>query len=166
MGNDHTEKPDKDDNAKPRAPGAADTPQERFQGDDIVETRAAMEEARKNGEALLKAAARGHEDKVRAILEDGFGALTVESGTGATPLHVAAASGAREIVRLLLGNESCLRMLLVRDHRGRLPSDYAHLYAHDAVLARYLAMKAGKRAAELGIAFTHKPLKEKSQFDF
>jgi len=51
---------------------------------------------------------------------------------------------------------------LLRDNRGRLPSEMAYLYGEDVAVARLLGNKERKQAKEQGIKLTRRPGSESS----
>ena len=65
--------------------------------------------------------------------------------TGETALHVAAACKARDVMRILIAHPDC--DYLIRDYKGRLPSELAFLYGNDPTMARLLRIKERQQAA-------------------
>ncbi|MCB9989306.1 MAG: ankyrin repeat domain-containing protein [Rhodospirillales bacterium] len=70
-------------------------------------------------------------------------------GTGETVLHVAAATGARDALRLLIQIEGC--DFLIRDNCGRLASEVAFVVGNDPAVARLLRIKERKQAKKQGV---------------
>jgi len=64
--------------------------------------------------------------------------------TGGTLLHVAAAYGVRRIIRLILKQDAT--NYLMRDFKGRHPSELAYEVARDFVLGRFLMKKEIQQA--------------------
>jgi ankyrin repeat protein len=106
------------------------------------------------GREFLTAAERGDAMAVGAFLEEGFPANWQDNRTKETALHVAAASQARGVLRVLLDAGQC--DYLLRDKGGRLASDLAYLYGHDPAAARLLGVKERKQAETHGITLTSK----------
>ncbi|GAB3326684.1 hypothetical protein GCM10027428_35430 [Haliea atlantica] len=79
-----------------------------------------------------------------------------ERGTKFTALHAAAATGARMTARLLLETGKCDHLL--RDFKGRLPSELANLYGNDPALAHLLGIKERKQGDREGIRVTRRPI--------
>jgi uncharacterized protein len=101
------------------------------------------------GREFLKAAERGDALAVGAFLEEGFPANWQDSRTKETALHVAAASRARDVLRILLNADQS--DYLLRDKGGRLASDLAFLNGRDSAAARLLGVKERKQAEAQGI---------------
>lgn len=106
------------------------------------------------GRELLKAAERGNDLIVGAFIEEGFPANYQDPITGQTVLHVAAGTGARDVLRLLIASGVCY--FLVRDRQGRLASELAFLFGRDPAVAHLLRMKERTQAAEQGIKLTRR----------
>lgn len=102
-----------------------------------------------------KAIDRGNPCKLKKILDKGFPLNLLNPVTGGTALHSLAAGGARPAIRLLLTYENI--DFLIRDKKGRLPSEMAYLYGHDPALARLLGIKERKQAEAKGIKLTRRP---------
>lgn len=68
---------------------------------------------------------------------------------GMTPLHHAAASGARPCIRLLVASGKC--DYLIRDSQGRYAFELAIEWARDYAVGRLLAKKQAQQAAAQGV---------------
>lgn len=101
------------------------------------------------GEALLNAAQRGDAMSMEGIILAGASVNVQDKQTGATPLHFAAAYGARSALRVLLGTRRC--DFLIRDKAGRLASEMAGLYASDPAVAKLLRLKERAQADSQGV---------------
>lgn len=101
------------------------------------------------GEALLNAAQRGDAMSMEGLITAGASVNIQDKQTGATPLHFAAAYGARSALRVLLGTRRC--DFLIRDKAGRLASEMAGLYAGDPAVAKLLRMKERAQADSEGV---------------
>jgi ankyrin repeat protein len=99
--------------------------------------------------ALLDAAKIGDEQQIHYLLCHGASADSVDPVTGATALHYAAAYAARPALRAVIKHERC--NFLIRDNRGRLPSQLARASGHDRAMARLLLIKEIKQAQAQGI---------------
>ncbi|MEZ5551535.1 MAG: ankyrin repeat domain-containing protein [Pseudomonadales bacterium] len=106
------------------------------------------------GRAFLRAAETGNADRVGAFLEDGFSVNYQDPGTGETALHAAAGTRARDVFRRIL-EEPDIDYLL-RDHKGRLPSEVAYVYGRDPAMARLLAIKEKAQARTQGLVLTRR----------
>lgn len=112
------------------------------------------------GREFLKAAERGSAVVIGAFLEEGFPANWQDNRTKETALHVAAASRARGVLRILLEAGQC--DYLLRDKGGRLASDLAYLYGHDPSAARLLGIKERKQAEAQGTGLSRRPVSPSS----
>jgi hypothetical protein len=106
------------------------------------------------GRELLKAAERGNDLIVGAFIEEGFPANYQDPITGQTVLHVAAGTGARDVLRLLIASGVCY--YLVRDRQGRLASELAFLFGRDPAVAHLLRMKERTQADAQGVKLTRR----------
>lgn len=107
------------------------------------------------GREFLRAAERGNAPMVAAFIEEGFPAKFQDRLTGETALHISAATGARKVLRVLLGSGLC--DFLLRDKGGRLASELAYLFGKDPAAARLLGIKERKQAEDTGITLTRRP---------
>jgi ankyrin repeat protein len=99
--------------------------------------------------ALLDAAKIGDEQQIHNLLDYGVPIDFADPVTGATALHYVAAYAARPALRELIKRERC--NFLVRDNRGRLPSQLARQSGHDPAMARLLLIKEIRQAQAQGI---------------
>lgn len=99
--------------------------------------------------ALLRCAGRGNEPGMTKCLIKGGNVNERLPGTGETVLHVAAATGARDALRLLIQIEGC--DFLIRDNCGRLASEVAFVVGNDPAVARLLRIKERKQAKKQGV---------------
>lgn len=107
---------------------------------------------------FIEAVEHGNAEKVKAILEAGFPVNFQEPATGQTALHIAAASQAREVVRILLETGQC--DLLLRDNRGRLASEMAGVFGEDTAMAEDLRRRERAQGKEQGVKVTRRPAPE------
>jgi hypothetical protein len=107
------------------------------------------------GRQFLKAAERGNAPMVGAFIEEGFPANYQDRLTEETALHISAASGARNVLRVLVDCGLC--NFLLRDKGGRLASELAYLFGHDPAAARLLGSKERKQADLEGFELTRRP---------
>ena len=107
------------------------------------------------GREFLRACERGNPETIKIFLEAGMNVNYQDPQTGQAALHVASATKARAAIRVLLVAAQC--DYLIRDKRGRLPSELAYLYGHDPALARLLGNKERKQAEAQGIKLTRRP---------
>lgn len=103
---------------------------------------------------FLVAAERGNTAKIIAGLDEGYSVNYQDPQTEETALHIAAAGGARKVLRALISTGEC--DFLIRDRRGRLASEMAYLHSNDPVAARFLGVKERKQGEELGIRVTRR----------
>lgn len=107
----------------------------------------------------LRAAARGNPETLKIFLSAGMDVNFSADDTGLTALHIAAAGGARPLIRMLLREQRI--NLLTRDHEGRLPSELAFVLGRDPVLARFLRLKERYAANERGLVLTRRQTRKK-----
>lgn len=84
----------------------------------------------------------------RLLAEPGVN-VNVRDNQGMTPLHHAAASGARPCIRLLVASGQC--DYLIRDNQGRYAFELAIEWARDYAVGRLLAKKQAQQAAAQGV---------------
>ena len=142
-----------------RAIAAAYKPHQEVR-DKIAAMLAADESARDEltielAEEFLQVAEHGNASKLRTFIEEGFPVDFQDPETGESVLHIVAACQARKALRVIL--QSGEYDFLLRDKRGRLPSEIAYLYGNDPALARLLGIKERKQAGEQGIELTRRP---------
>lgn len=77
------------------------------------------------------------------------GDVNVRDDEGLTPLHHAAARGARHAIRALVKSGRC--DYLIRDNKGRYAFELAIEWARDHAVARLLMTKQAQQAARLGL---------------
>lgn len=75
--------------------------------------------------------------------------VNVQDDSGMTPLHHAAARGARPCIRLLVASGQC--DYLIRDKQGRYAFELAIEWARDYAVGRLLSMKQAQQAAARGV---------------
>ena len=107
------------------------------------------------GREFLHACERGNPETIKIFLDCGMDVNYQDPQTGQAALHAASAARAREAVRVLLATGKC--DYLIRDKKGRLPSELAYLYGRDPALARLLGNKERKQAEAQGIKLTRRP---------
>lgn len=100
---------------------------------------------------FINAASEGDIEVVREFLLQGGNANYICSNTGLTALHYAAGHRAGKVVDVLLAHEGIDP--LIRDRRGRLPSDMAFSVAHsdrigDILIEAEAAAKFKREAGE------------------
>lgn len=98
---------------------------------------------------FLRAAENGDARRLELHLAKGVPVNSRDRATGGTALHYAAAHGARGTLRVLLKTGRC--DFLIRDKRGRLPSELAGLYGRDPAMARLLLKNEVRQARALKI---------------
>ena len=96
---------------------------------------------RKNQSSLLRAAAKGHEEVVKLLLEKDAELETKDEGYGRTPLLYAARNGHESVVKLLLEKGAKQE---TKDKDGQTPLSCAARNKHEAVVKLLL-----EKAAEL-----------------
>jgi len=104
---------------------------------------------------LLGIARRGNPHKLEIFVEEGFPLNFQHHETGASVLHILAAGGARQALRVILKSDEI--DFLLRDNQGRLASELAYLYGGDVAMARLLGITERKQAAAKGIKLTRRP---------
>lgn len=110
------------------------------------------------GLEFLSACERGNPETLKIFIEAGMDVNYQHPFTGQTALHIASAAQARAVIRILLTVDRC--DFLIRDTKGRLPSEMAYLYGEDPALARLLGNKERKQAEAQGIKLTRRPKPE------
>lgn len=103
----------------------------------------------------MRACERGSPETLKIFIEAGMDVNYQDPLTGQTALHIASAAQARAVIRVLLIVDRC--DFLIRDNKGRLPSELAYLYGRDPALARLLGSKERKQAEAQGIKLTRRP---------
>jgi len=86
----------------------------------------------------------GNLRKVQALLKDHPDLVFSKDNTGSTPLHVAAMTGHKDVVELLLARKAKVN---ARSNDGTTPLHLAAGYGHKEVAELLLANKAGVNAA-------------------
>lgn len=104
---------------------------------------------------FLVAAEHGNTPKIMACLDEGFSVNYQDPETEETALHIAAAGGARKVLRALISTGDC--DFLLRDRRGRLASEMAYLHGNDPAVARLLGIKERRQGDAQGIKVTRRP---------
>ena len=107
------------------------------------------------GNEFLRFADLGDDIRIAAIIDEGFPVNYQDKRNGETALHYAAATDARDVVRVLVESGRC--DYLIRDIWGRLPSELALVHGDDPALARLLRIKERKQAQAQGIKPTRRP---------
>ncbi len=89
------------------------------------------------GIEFLETATWGDDQKIKAFIKQGVPVTYQDTTTGKTALHAAAATQARDVIRVFLSAGERLPAreygivecdFLIRDNKGRLPSELAYLY--------------------------------------
>ncbi|MCP8685947.1 ankyrin repeat domain-containing protein [Marinobacterium sedimentorum] len=121
-------------------------------------SEASKEKKREMIDRILYIVKRGRVDLFNIYLEHGLSINIQSDRTGFTILHMAAACGARDILRVLIKRDDC--DYLLRDKKGRLASELAYLCGPtpDVAVSRLLGIKEKKQADKLGIKLTRRPL--------
>ena len=96
---------------------------------------------------IFRAAQQGDARRVEQLIAGGVPVNSRDRATGATALHYAAAGGSRGVLRTLIKSPEC--DFLVRDKKGRLPSELAGVYGRDPAMARLLLKKEVAQARTL-----------------
>ena len=107
------------------------------------------------GGEFLNAIQRGNPATLEIFLDEGMNVNYQDPQTGQTALHVAANAQARAVIRILLATGKC--DYLIRDKRGRLPSELAYTVGENPAIARLLGNKERKQAEKQGIKVTRRP---------
>lgn len=76
--------------------------------------------------------------------------INIQDARGMTPLHHAAARGARPCIRVLVNHGGC--DYLIRDNDGRYAFELAIEWARDYAVSRLLLKKQIQQAAKQGVA--------------
>lgn len=99
-----------------------------------------------------------HPDKIQAFFEKGFPVNFQNPVDGTTAMHVLAGTRSRSgiVVLAAIGEYD----FLLRDHKGRLASEYAFLFGDDSGLATYLRLCEKKQAEAQGVKLTRRPFKQ------
>ena len=93
---------------------------------------------------FFAAAMNGDACVIKSYLESNWDANLQDSETGLTALHYAASCGAEEVVDILLSNDTT--DVLLKDKKGRLPSEMAFLIAkNDSLGDRLIEVEAETR---------------------
>ena len=116
-------------------------------------------------EELFKAAFKGDQKQVQAILGKGATVNAARTDTGVTPLHMAAQQGHREVVALLLAQGANVNAASARTD-GATPLHSAAYSGHREVVEILLKngankaakMKAGQRPVDLARQQGHRAL--------
>ena len=101
------------------------------------------------GKEFLKAAKRGDAAKLQRLIDQDAPVNFIDATDKATALHYVAAYDARPALRVLLASGKC--NFLIRDRRGRLPSEIAREYGQDRAMARLLLIKEMRQAQAQGL---------------
>ncbi|MCP8685946.1 ankyrin repeat domain-containing protein [Marinobacterium sedimentorum] len=109
---------------------------------------------KKLNEEFLDAIRCGNPARIQAAFDKGASVNYQSDETGFSPLHMAAACGARHAVRALVALDET--DYLLRDKQGRLASELAYLGGHqpDVAVSRLLGMKEVKQAEKLGVTLS------------
>ncbi|MFZ3287777.1 MAG: ankyrin repeat domain-containing protein [Telluria sp.] len=95
---------------------------------------------------------------INSVLQDGTD-INFQDEEGMTPLHHAAALGARPCIRLLVNSGKC--DYLLQDNLGRYASDLAIEWARDYAVGRLLTKHQVRQAYEQGVpAWSKAKIKE------
>ena len=123
---------------------------ERKRPDKFDKRREEREKQRpEQGLALLAAAKRGDTARVETLVRDGAPVNFIDPVHHATALHYLAAYDARRALHILMSTEKC--DFLVRDWKGRLPSEIAREYGRDREMARHLLTEEMRQARRQSI---------------
>jgi len=97
---------------------------------------------------VMECAKAGQANGISIFLDRGYNA-NLQDAEGLTALHHAAARGARACIRVLVASGKC--DYLLKDKRGRFPSQLAIAYGRDVAIARLLAKHERQQARERGL---------------
>ncbi len=112
--------------------------------------RAAVQRLIEVRRGLFLAVERLSAEELAHWLEEPGVNVNVRDEQGMTPLHHAAARGARPCIRLLVASGKC--DYLIRDEHGRYAFELAIEWARDYTVGRLLAKKQVQQAAAQGVA--------------
>lgn len=101
------------------------------------------------GLRLVKAVRQMSSGQVEELLNLRHINVNTQDEDGMTPLHHAAALGARPCIRLLVNSGRC--DYLIRDNQGRYAFELAIEWARDYAVGRLLAKKQAQQAAAQGV---------------
>jgi ankyrin repeat protein len=115
---------------------------------DLIYEMIAWHRKRENRSAEIHSAVRaGDLPKIQAMLKEKPSLVNSKNSGGATPLLLAASTGHREVVELLLASKADING---RDFDGVTPLHRAALYGHKDVVELLLANKADVHARDSG----------------
>ncbi|BBJ23060.1 ankyrin repeat domain-containing protein [Candidatus Nitrotoga sp. AM1P] len=127
---------------------------------DAVLTTSDSEAKNIRGYLLIEAVRNKNTSWINDTLENGTD-VNFQDEEGMTPLHHAAALGARPCIRLLVNSGRC--NYLLRDKLGRYASDLAIEWARDYAVGRLLTKHQVRQACEQGVpAWSKAKIKELS----
>jgi hypothetical protein len=106
-------------------------------------------EIQRLGQGLVKAAKKCNVVELKRLLDLNAPVNYFDRSDQAGVLHYIAAYGARPSLRVMLKSGRC--DFLLRDGRGRLPSELAREFGHDDAMARLLLIKEMRQAQAQGI---------------
>jgi ankyrin repeat protein len=92
---------------------------------------------------FLQYVKEGNALAAKELMGDGLD-VNAQDEYGMTPLHYAAAMGARPCIRLLVNSEKC--DYLIQDNKGRYASELAFEWAKDYAVGVLLSKKQAKQA--------------------
>lgn len=121
---------------------------------DAVLTTSDSEAKNIRGYLLIEAVRSKSTVLTECSLKDGTD-VNFQDEEGMTPLHHAAALGARPCIRLLVNSGRC--NYLLRDKLGRYASDLAIEWARDYAVGRLLTKHQVRQACEQGVPAWSKP---------
>ncbi|MCS0397887.1 ankyrin repeat domain-containing protein [Vibrio diabolicus] len=124
---------------------------------DFNKQRSFDDSGQKLNEEFLDAIRCGNTARIQAAFDKGASVNYQSDITGSTPLHIAAACGARHVLRALVASEKI--DYLLRDKQGRLASELAYLGGPvpDVAASRLLGIKEVYQADKSGIKLTRRP---------
>jgi ankyrin repeat protein len=111
--------------------------------------RAAVQRQVEVRRGLFLAVERLSAEQLSHWLEEPGANVNVRDEQGMTPLHHAAARGARPCIRLLVASGQC--DYLIRDNQGRYAFQLAIEWARDYAVGRLLSKKQAQQAHERGV---------------